>query len=54
VSFGRPVLVNRGIRTSVIAGRIDAGEHPDDVAEDFGLKREELDAAIFYERAAAA
>lgn len=53
VSFGRPVLVNRGIRTSVIVGRIDAGEHPDDVANDFGLKREELDAAIFYERAAA-
>lgn len=53
VSFGRPVLVNRGIRTSVIVGRIDAGEHPDDVASDFGLKREELDAAIFYERAAA-
>lgn len=53
VSFGRPVLVSRGIRTSVIVGRIDAGEHPDDVANDFGLRREELDAAIFYERAAA-
>jgi uncharacterized protein (DUF433 family) len=53
VSFGRPILVHRGIRTSVIVGRIDAGEHPDDVANDFGLKREEIDAAIFYERAAA-
>lgn len=53
VSFGRPVLVSTGIRTSVIVGRIDAGEAPDKIAEDYGLEPEDLDAAIAQERAAA-
>lgn len=53
VSFGRPILVSKGIRTSAIVGRIDAGEEPDDIARDYGLGLDEIDAALFYERAAA-
>lgn len=54
VSFGKPVLAsNRGIRVSAIVGRIDAGEEEDAIAQDYGIERREVDAAIdFYERAA--
>lgn len=53
VSFGRPILAGRGVRTATIISRIDAGEEPQDVAQDYGLEPEELEAAISYERAAA-
>ena len=53
VSFGRPVLVSTGVRTSVIVGRIDAGEDPDRIVEDYGLEPHDIAAAIAYERAAA-
>ncbi|HEX4495732.1 MAG TPA: DUF433 domain-containing protein [Thermoanaerobaculia bacterium] len=54
ISFGKPVLAsNRGIRVSAIVSRIDAGEDEDAVAQDYGIERREVDAAIdFYERAA--
>lgn len=53
VSFGRPVLVSKGIRTSAIVSRINAHEDPDAVAQDYGIERYEVDAAIAYESAAA-
>jgi uncharacterized protein (DUF433 family) len=53
VSFGRPILVSKGIRTSAIVSRINADEDPDTVAQDYGIERYEVDAAIAYERAAA-
>jgi uncharacterized protein (DUF433 family) len=53
VSFGRPILVSKGIRTAAIVSRIDAGEEPDEIARDYGLGLDEIDAALFYERAAA-
>lgn len=52
VSFGRPILVSKGIRTSAIVGRIDAGEEREVIARDYGLELDEIDAALFYERAA--
>jgi len=54
VSFGKPVLAsNMGIRVSAIVSRIDANEDEDAVAQDYGIERREVDAAIdFYERAA--
>jgi uncharacterized protein (DUF433 family) len=54
VSFGKPVLASRrGIRVSAIVSRIDAGENEDEIAQDYGIERREVDAAInFYERAA--
>jgi len=50
ISFGRPILASTGIRTSVIVGRIDAGEEPAKIAEDYGLEPEDLDAAIAQDR----
>jgi uncharacterized protein (DUF433 family) len=51
VSFGRPVVERRGIRTSVVVGRINAGETPEHVAEDFGLTADEIGQAILLEAA---
>jgi uncharacterized protein (DUF433 family) len=53
ISFGRPVVASRAIRTSAIVGRIDAGEPPDTVAQDYRLEPYEIEAAILYERSAA-
>lgn len=52
ISFGRPVILRRGISTAVIADRIDAGESIVDVAKDYDLKPTEVKTAILYERAA--
>jgi len=52
IQFGRPVLLRKGILTSVIADRIDAGELPESVAADYDLEIDEIELAIIYERAA--
>jgi uncharacterized protein (DUF433 family) len=54
MSFGNPVIKSRGIRVSAIVSRIDAGETEDEVAQDYGLTREEIDAAIGFNATAAA
>lgn len=46
VSFGRPVLVGTGIATVVIAERYKAGESVDDLADDYGRPRDEIEEAI--------
>ena len=46
VSFGRPVLVGTGIVTAVIAERYKAGESVDDLAEDYGRDRSDVEEAI--------
>ncbi len=46
VSFGRPVLVGTGIPTSVIAERYKAGESMDQLADDYGRQRLEIEEAI--------
>lgn len=46
VSFGRPVLTGTGIPTAVIAERYKAGESVDDLADDYGRKRLEIEEAI--------
>ncbi len=53
VSFGRPFIVGKGVRTSTIVERLDAGEDREAVAADYGLEGFEIDEAILYERAAA-
>lgn len=53
ISFGRPVVASRAIRTSDIVGRINAGEDREAVAEDYRLQLYEIDAAIQYEEKAA-
>jgi uncharacterized protein (DUF433 family) len=52
ISFGRPVVLRKGISTATIVGRIDAGETIDDIAADYDLKRSEVEQAALYEHAA--
>jgi uncharacterized protein (DUF433 family) len=52
VSFGRPTLTGYGVTTRVLAQRIDAGESPDDLAEDYGIRRELIEEAALFEQAA--
>lgn len=52
IAFGRPVVLRKGVSTSVIAERIDAGESVEDVAADYELGQSEVEQAIVYERAA--
>lgn len=52
-SFGRPVLVGAGIRTQVIADRINAGETVGELADDYELTEEQIrDALVFHQAAA--
>ena len=46
VSFGRPVLAGTGIPTAVIAACYKAGESMDDLADDYGRPRLEIEEAI--------
>ena len=52
VAFGRPIIRRRGISTSVIADRIDAGESVADPALDYEIDEAEVSAAVLFERAA--
>lgn len=52
VAFGRPVLAQKGITTTAIVERIDAGESVADLAEDYDLSSEQIEEAVLYERAA--
>jgi uncharacterized protein (DUF433 family) len=52
IAFGRPVVESKGISTSAIVERIDAGESVEDVANDYDLGPSEIEQAILYERAA--
>lgn len=52
IAFGRPVVLRAGVSTGVIADRVDAGESPADLADDYNLSVSEIEEAIVYERAA--
>jgi len=52
IAFGRPVVLRAGVSTAVIADRVDAGESPADLADDYNLSLSEIEEAIVYERAA--
>jgi uncharacterized protein (DUF433 family) len=52
IAFGRPVVGRKGISTSIIAERVDAGEAVDDIAADYDLGPSEIEQAVIYERAA--
>ena len=53
VSFGRPALTSSGIATAVIAERYKAGESVDELADDYGRERLEIEEAIRCELHAA-
>ena len=46
ISYGRPVLVGTGIPTAIVAERYKAGESMDELAEDYGRSRKEIEEAI--------
>lgn len=52
IAFGRPIIVSAGVTTQAIADRIDAGEAIDEIAADYGLKPNDVEQAVLYERAA--
>ncbi len=53
LSFGRPIIVRRGIATEAIVSRIDAGESAQDIADDYELTLDEVNAAAMFENQAA-
>lgn len=52
ISFGRPVVLSRGISTAAIVARLDAGESADALARDYELTKGDIEQAAVYERAA--
>ncbi|OLP20413.1 hypothetical protein BST81_00580 [Leptolyngbya sp. 'hensonii'] len=46
ISFGRPILTGTGIPTAILAERYKAGEAMDNLAEDYGCDRLQIEAAI--------
>jgi uncharacterized protein (DUF433 family) len=52
IAFGRPIVLRKGISTSAIVGRVDAGESVEDIAADYELRSSEIEQAVVYERAA--
>jgi uncharacterized protein (DUF433 family) len=46
ISFGRPVLVGTGVRTSIVAERYKAGESVAELADDYGRARLDIEEAI--------
>jgi uncharacterized protein (DUF433 family) len=49
ISFGRPVLANKGIPVDVIAERYKAGESIDDLMLDYECAQKEIEEAIRFE-----
>lgn len=54
VSFGRPTIIGTGVATAIVAERYKAGESVDELAEDYGCDRREIEEAVRYELAIAA
>ncbi|MEX0827996.1 MAG: DUF433 domain-containing protein [Woeseia sp.] len=52
IAFGRPIVLRTGISTAAIVQRLDAGESPADLADDYELNESEIEEAVLYERAA--
>lgn len=50
ISFGRPILVDTGIPTSIIAERFNAGDSIEILAEDYDLTPLQIQKALRYER----
>jgi uncharacterized protein (DUF433 family) len=46
ISFGRPIVASTDIVTAIIAERYKAGESMDDLAEDYGCERSEVEKAV--------
>lgn len=49
LSFGRPVLVQAGVTTDVIGDRFNAGDSPQEMADDYGVDSDDILEAIRFE-----
>jgi len=49
IAFGRPTIAGTGIKTTVIASRIDSGETEAAIAADYGLSINLITSAVIYE-----
>ena len=54
VSFGRPTIIGTGVATAIVAERYKAGESVDELAEDYGCERKNIEEAVRCELALAA
>lgn len=48
IRSGRPVIAGIRVPVDVIVGHMAAGMSADEVAEEFGIRREDIDAALSY------
>jgi uncharacterized protein (DUF433 family) len=49
IAFGAPVIGGTGIPTWVVKDRVEAGEDLDELEDDFGLSRDQLNEALRFE-----
>ncbi len=54
LAFGRPAIATHGVATDIIAERYRAGEGMNELADDYGCEREEIEEAVRCEFAIAA
>ncbi|MGH7991599.1 MAG: DUF433 domain-containing protein [Limisphaerales bacterium] len=54
ISFGRPTIIGTGVTTVIIAERYKAGESVDELAQDYGCQRGDVEEAVRCELALAA
>ncbi len=54
ISFGRPVIANTGVRTSILAERYRAGDSMQVLVDDYGLDQSLIEEAIRFEMRKAA
>lgn len=48
--FGQPVIADTGVRVEIIAELFAAGESIDEIAEDFGIARKQVEAALRFDQ----
>jgi uncharacterized protein (DUF433 family) len=46
VSFGRPTIIGTGVATDIVAERYKAGESMDELAQDYGCERGQVEEAV--------
>jgi len=52
ISYGRPMIARKGVSTSILTERLNAGDSIHDLAADYDLQEDEVEEAIVYEQAA--
>jgi uncharacterized protein (DUF433 family) len=53
LAYGRPSVASKGISTAILVDRTNAGETIEELAEYYGLNRDDVEEAILYEAQAA-